>query len=152
MHKIRIIFHFLKANVLKETHYLKIFLLLIFSFTLISGNSQIKTIGTPSIQNYPKSVYQAATQNWGITQDQNEFIYFANNDGVLRFDGIHWDLIEVSKSSPVRSVFADNDNIIYVIDRQSLDPFTALLMTTFIMYLTNKIIRIPHCVRDDRLL
>jgi hypothetical protein len=41
-------------------------------------------------------------------------MYFANNDGVLRFDGIHWDLINVSESSPVRSVSNDSENNIYV--------------------------------------
>lgn len=114
MHKKKIISYFLKVSVFKKTYYHKFFLLLIFSLISVSGYSQIKTIGTPSIHNYPKSVYQAATQNWGITQDQSGFIYFANNDGVLRFDGIHWDLIKVSKSSPVRSVFADSNNTIYV--------------------------------------
>ncbi len=41
-------------------------------------------------------------------------MYFANNEGVLRFDGIHWDLIKVSESSPVRSVHVDTDNNIFV--------------------------------------
>lgn len=89
--------------------------LIFFLFLLTSpGNARVKTIGTPRIQNYPRAVYKAGTQNWGISQDNNGFIYFANNDGVLRFDGIHWDLIPASPNSPVRSVFADSANNVFV--------------------------------------
>ena len=76
--------------------------------------SQVKVIGTPAIQNYPKSAYKGGTQNWGIAQDKNGFIYFANNDGLLRFDGIHWELTKASTTSPVRSVFVDSGNNIYL--------------------------------------
>lgn len=78
------------------------------------GKGQVKTTGIPNIHNYPKSVYGAGTQNWGIAQDKNGFMYFANNDGVLRFDGIHWELFPVSTSMPVRSIAVDEENNIYV--------------------------------------
>jgi len=85
-------------------------------FVLIAfiSSAQVKTTGTPHIQNYPKLVYEAGTQNWGIAQDKNGFMYFANNDGVLRFDGIHWDLIEIYRSAPVRSVAVDRENRVFV--------------------------------------
>jgi hypothetical protein len=41
-------------------------------------------------------------------------MYFANNDGVLRFDGLHCDLTEVSLASPIRSILVDSNNNIYV--------------------------------------
>lgn len=78
------------------------------------GFAQIKSIGLPDVQNYPKTVYKAGTQNWGITQDNNGFIYFANNDGVLYFDGVRWELFEFSKSSPIRSILADGQGRIFV--------------------------------------
>lgn len=37
------------------------------------------TIGIPDIINYPKSNYNAGTQNWDIVQDKNGIVYFANN-------------------------------------------------------------------------
>jgi ligand-binding sensor domain-containing protein/DNA-binding CsgD family transcriptional regulator len=95
----------------------KVFLsLIIIPLVLISFfvNAQVKTTGTPYIQNYPKLAYGAGTQNWGIAQDKNGLMYFANNNGVLRFDGTHWDLIPVSGTSPVRSLAIDDDNNIYV--------------------------------------
>ncbi len=78
------------------------------------ASGQVKTIGIPQIHNYLKSEYRASTQNWAIAQDQNGFMYFANNDGVLRFDGLHWDLFEVAKASPVRTICIDSKDRIFV--------------------------------------
>jgi len=121
VHKTKITSHILKAIVFKEKYYSTFFLLpfirkfivLIFICLPFWAHTQIKFTGTPSILNYPKSEYNAGTQNWGIAQDKNGFMYFANNDGVLRFDGIHWDLIEVSRSAPVRSVAIDGENRVF---------------------------------------
>lgn len=85
-----------------------------FLFVPFSTRAQVKVTGIPNIQNYPKSVYDAGTQNWAIAQGKKGFVYFANNDGLLRFDGIHWDLLPVSKSSPVRSVFIGKNDSIYI--------------------------------------
>lgn len=88
--------------------------IILLSILPLFGLGQIKTTGTPNISNFYKSDYNAGTQNWGITQDQNGFMYFANNNGVLVFDGLNWDIIEVSRSSAVRSVCVDRNNRIYV--------------------------------------
>ena len=80
----------------------------------LAANSQIKSIGTPIIRNYLKSNYSAGTQNWGISQEQDGIMYFANNDGLLSYDGIKWHLLEVSSSAPLRSVLVDSHNNIYV--------------------------------------
>lgn len=89
-----------------------IFVLLLVCFSF-PGFNQVKSVGTPSIINYPKAEYDAGTQNWEISQDKHGFMYFANNDGILKFDGLHWDLIEISSASPVRSVCVDSNNNIY---------------------------------------
>jgi ligand-binding sensor domain-containing protein/DNA-binding CsgD family transcriptional regulator len=89
-----------------------VFLLMLFLHPF-NGHTQVKSTGTPIVLNYSRSVYNAGTQNWGISQDKHGFMYFANNDGILRFDGVNWDLIEVSHVSPVRSVFSDSENRIY---------------------------------------
>ncbi|MBN2863727.1 MAG: hypothetical protein JXN62_11220 [Bacteroidales bacterium] len=79
----------------------------------ISTFAQIKYIGTPRIRNFPKSEYNAGTQNWSIIQDKDGFIYFANNDGLLCYNGVEWDLTRISFSSPLRSIMADSQNTIY---------------------------------------
>ncbi len=96
-----------------ETVLKKIFLIILLVSSL-SGFCQVKRIGTPNILNYPKSVYKAGTQNWNIAQDLNGFMYFANNDGLLRFDGLTWELFRVSNTPPVRSVCVDKSGTIYV--------------------------------------
>jgi len=101
------------TNVLCMLRFLRLVFVYLLFFLPFSGYAQVKSTGTPIIVNYPRSLYNAGTQNWGITQDMHGFMYFANNDGILRFDGLNWDLIEVSHASPVRSVFADSQNHIY---------------------------------------
>ena len=91
----------------------RVWLILIILFLSFHGSAQIKSIGTPSIVNYSRSVYKAGTQNWGISQDRFGFMYFANNDGILRFDGHSWDLIQVPQTAPVRSVLAAGNGNIY---------------------------------------
>ncbi len=87
-----------------------IFCLLFFNL----GYSQIKNIGIPSIRNFPKREYKAGTQNWAIAQDQNGFMYFANNEGLLTFDGVSWHLYRMPNSSIIRSVYVGENNSIYV--------------------------------------
>jgi ligand-binding sensor domain-containing protein len=90
-------------------------LTLIVIFIISLGSfGQIKYIGTPEIRNYPKSLYQAGTQNWEIAQDENGFLYFANNEGVLLFDGLRWQNFKISETKPVRSVYIDSRNNIYI--------------------------------------
>jgi DNA-binding CsgD family transcriptional regulator len=93
--------------------FLKIHLGLIILLSL-AGYGQIKHIGAPNIYNYPKAEYKAGTQNWGICQDDNGFMYFANNEGVLIFNGMQWNRVQVSLSKPIRSVFQDAKNSIYI--------------------------------------
>ncbi len=78
------------------------FLLVIFAHTEISG--QIKNIGLPFINNYSREDYSAGTQNWAITQDNDGIMYFANNDGMLEFDGIKWVVHPLPNRSVVRCV------------------------------------------------
>ena len=78
--------------------------ILFFFFSLIFIDlsfSQIKNIGIPFIRNFPKREYKAGTQNWGISQDQKGFMYFANNDGLLVFNGVTWHLYKMPNSSIV---------------------------------------------------
>jgi ligand-binding sensor domain-containing protein/DNA-binding CsgD family transcriptional regulator len=63
--------------------------------------------------NYPKLSYGAGLQNWDISQDKNGVIYFANNEGLLSFDGNYWRLYPLPNKTIVRSVGIGIDNKIY---------------------------------------
>ena len=88
--------------------------LFFIQYFLNPAYSQIKKIGVPYIRNYPKREYKAGTQNWGIAQDQKGFMYFANNEGLLVFDGVAWQLIKMPNFSITRSVYIGEDGGIYV--------------------------------------
>lgn len=92
---------------------------LIYTFLFISALStnvlsEIINIGVPYIHNYPKKEYKAGTQNWSISQDQQGFMYFANNDGLLIFDGVTWQLYRMPNSSIVRSVYITPNGQIFI--------------------------------------
>ena len=44
------------------------------------------------IQNYTPKTYGAENQNWGISQGLQKQLYFANNEGLLDFNGANWQL------------------------------------------------------------
>jgi hypothetical protein len=70
-------------------------------------------IGTPVIKNFNKREYNAGSQNWEIIQGLNGKMYFANNSGLLEFDGVHWNLYPIANSSILRSIFQTEDGKIY---------------------------------------
>lgn len=86
---------------------------LIFGCFTIELQAQVKDIGLPFIQNYSRETYKAGTQNWDITQDDKGFMYFANNQGLLRYDGSNWDLYTLPNKSVVRSLLF-SDGRLYV--------------------------------------
>ena len=77
--------------------------------------AQYAFLGSPAITNFSKSDYQAGTQNWAIGQDERGIMYFANNKGILEFDGTQWRILELPNSSSiVRSFSFTKDGRIYV--------------------------------------
>ncbi|HLT32225.1 MAG TPA: LuxR C-terminal-related transcriptional regulator, partial [Aquaticitalea sp.] len=66
---------------------------------------------SPYFQNYSLSEYNAGNQNWGISQGENGKIYAANNNGLLVFDGLKWNLHEIPNKTTIRSVLAHKDRI-----------------------------------------
>ncbi|WP_164972733.1 triple tyrosine motif-containing protein [Lacibacter luteus] len=72
------------------------------------------TIGIPNIVNYTKQQYNAGSQNWGVVQDKNGIMYWANNDGLLSFDGVFWRMYKLPNKTIARSVAVSDDNKIYV--------------------------------------
>ncbi len=75
---------------------------------------QTSNIGIPFTTNYPNEQYQAGTQNWDIAQHPNGFMFFANNNGLLQFDGINWELFPLSNKTITRSLHITAAGRIYV--------------------------------------
>ncbi|MFH1120486.1 MAG: triple tyrosine motif-containing protein [Bacteroidota bacterium] len=91
----------------------KLLLILLVYLLLLPDyvQSQIKETGLPFISNYSKSVYNASTQNWSVSQNNKGFLYFGNNDGLLEYDGQHWQTYSLPVQSIIRSVLAVEDTI-----------------------------------------
>ena len=67
---------------------------------------------TPPILQFSPSQYKAANQNWAIAQGIDDFIYVANNDGLLEFNGSEWNLYPSPNNTNIRSV-AIIDSTVY---------------------------------------
>ena len=66
---------------------------------------------TPPFRYYAAQEYQAAAQNWKITNNTDGEVFFANNEGVVHFDGAHWQTLKSVNQSIVRSVHYTNNKL-----------------------------------------
>ncbi|HTE31791.1 MAG TPA: triple tyrosine motif-containing protein [Chryseolinea sp.] len=80
------------------------------------------TILIPEIINFPKKTYEAGKQNRSIDQDKRGLLYFANDDGLLIFDGTYWKTYPLPNKSMVRSVAVAGDRV-YVGGQQEIGYF-----------------------------
>ena len=89
------------------------------SFLFLFGDSswilaQEPNLGIPPMRHFSRKMYQAGTQNWDAGQDSRGVMYWANNDGLLRYDGTYWSLLPVSNHTIVRSLAIDPTDRIYI--------------------------------------
>lgn len=83
------------------------------------------TIGLPLIINYGKPDFHGGAQTWDIKQDRNGIMYFANNEGLLTFDGTYWKTYPLPHRTIIRSLAIDQNNRIYVGGQGEIGYFTA---------------------------
>ncbi len=70
-----------------------------------------KNIGQPFIHNFTKEVSNSGLRNWKISQDSIGILYFANDEGLLSFDGANWKIYQVENRTILRSIFIDEERI-----------------------------------------
>ena len=87
----------------------KSILIFVFSYVAFTQNSYGQDL--PPIVAYPQNIYAAGNQNWMVTQDQNNFLFFANNEGLLEFNGAFWTLYPSPNETIMRSVKVVGDKI-----------------------------------------
>ncbi len=91
----------------------KILLSLLTIAICFSATSQNIHIGTSQIENFYRTDYQAGSQNWDIQQNVNGKIYFANNLGLLEYDGHFWNTYPLPNASVVRSINIHDNGFIF---------------------------------------
>jgi len=67
-----------------------------------------------AISHFQDDDYGAYFQNWAITQDHRGILYVANKDGILKYDGKTWVLIQSDKKTTVRSIAVSARNTVYM--------------------------------------
>lgn len=72
------------------------------------------TIGLPPVINYSKAQYQGNGQTWDIDIDNRGILYFANNEGLITYNGGYWHLYHMPNNTCVRAVKVAPDGHIYV--------------------------------------
>ncbi len=94
--------------VLSKVDFLKGF----FSFFLFLCFSTGWSQELPPVRNFSPSTYRAENQNWMIAQSDDRKMYFANNKGLLEFNGEQWYSYPTPNESIMRSV-AWHDGLLY---------------------------------------
>jgi ligand-binding sensor domain-containing protein len=89
---------------------------LVFVFVLLaaSGARSQSTIGLPAIRNYTSAESHAGVQTWDIAQDSLGRLYFANDGGLLTYDGAHWQRYALPNKAAIRSLAIDKAGRVYV--------------------------------------
>jgi len=82
----------------------KKYLLSLYSIALLISGLLGFSQELPPILKYAPATYGAGNQNWMISQDKNHFVFFANNDGLLEYNGSNWTLYPTPNETIMRSV------------------------------------------------
>jgi len=81
-------------------------------------------IGQRETVNYEKKQYVAGTQNWKVKQDAQGRMYFANNEGLLVFDGSNWQLYPLPNKTIVWSIEFGKDKKLYTGGQDEIGYFS----------------------------
>ena len=67
----------------------------------------------PMVRNFTHANYDGGTQNWAIAQDESNSMFFANNSGLLVFNGSNWNTYPIQNRTNVRSILHSKDGRLY---------------------------------------
>ncbi len=94
--------------------FIYIFSLLLLHYCLsaqVSTPDYLKLSG--KITHYTRNDFNADSQFWSICTAPDGTIFFGNNDGVIIFDGEHWQKLNLPNNSSVRSLEIDSKGMVY---------------------------------------
>ena len=94
----------LKSFISLKMKVLQSFLLFIFSLALFSQE-------LPPIEKFSPEIYGGENQNWMLSQTSNNYIYVANNGGLLEYNGAKWKMTPSPNNTIIRSLNVIDDKI-----------------------------------------
>ncbi len=98
---------------------LKFLILLFFPIKLLCQN----TIGLPAITNFSKQTIKGGLQTWDIKQAEDGVVYFANNEGLISYNGKYWHTHSLPNKTILRSIEIVKGNKIYAGGQDELGYF-----------------------------
>ena len=84
--------------------HISLFLFLCLPFGITFGQAYL--IDNPYIINHSKTAYKGGIENWDVITTSKGFVYFANNEGLLKFNGSDWSLYKLPNKTIVLCFFA----------------------------------------------
>lgn len=93
------------------TYILLIHLFVVYHTTQVFAQNPLDTI---YIKNYDNADYQAANLNYTGLKGADGYYYFANENGVLKYDGSKWQLISIKNFAATFALAQGNEQRIYV--------------------------------------
>lgn len=88
----------------------KIYLVLI---VILFASTALKAEWQRPVTNYTRHTYKAGNQNWMLQQHNNGWVYVANNNGLLEFDGSGWNIYPM-RNAKARAMKIGDDGRIYI--------------------------------------
>jgi signal transduction histidine kinase len=77
----------------------------------ISDSSSIPSIDSIMFHEFDGSLYRASSFNYVAEEDEDGVLYIGNENGLLEFDGTHWQLHQKPKFTPVANLKIIGDKI-----------------------------------------
>ena len=87
-----------------KTHMRRLVRLLVFLLCFSCFPAELFAEWSNFIINYNKSLYGKGSQTWQIASYNENWVYFANKNGVLQYDGNNWTVFPLRNGFDVRSV------------------------------------------------
>lgn len=86
----------------------------IFLLLCICNSYGQDPIGQPEVSYFNSTAYKGGKANWKVAQDRNGVLYFANNEGLLAYNGGFWKTYPITNKTVLRSVKVASDGKIYI--------------------------------------
>lgn len=87
--------------------------LLLFMCAINMNTLAVDVPTMPLVSNFSKNDYHGSNSNWTIAQDNQGIMYFANDEGLLSYDGSRWQMHFLPNHIGLRAVAIGNDKRIY---------------------------------------
>ncbi len=111
---------------------MKIGLATFFVFLSCSLLAQQPPSDSIIVRNFGSGDYKASSINYSGAIDENGIIYFANENGILKYDGSEWEIIPIINFAATYSIYIASDGRFYVggqneygyLEKDSINQFT----------------------------